>query len=288
MRRDVTMSDAQLVSPEELDKLLQSEECRAVDCRFNLLAPEAGRDSWRSAHVPGAVYADLDRDLAAPVTDSTGRHPLPDAARFAAFLGRIGWQPGLRLVAYDDAGGALAVRFWWLMRFFGHDVVSLLDGGLPAWIRAGHAMESGDHMVSTAPAPPLNPDREQALGVSAVAAQLDAGRILLLDARDAARFDGASEPIDPVAGHVPGAVNRPFQQNLDDHGRFLPAAALRSEFEALLAGRDPAEVVHMCGSGVTACHNLFAMERAGLAGSRLYVGSWSEWIRDPVRPVATA
>lgn len=276
-----------LVSATELQTRLEAGNTRVFDCRFNLADPDQGRAEWRVGHIPGAVHADLDRDLASPVTAVSGRHPLPVADDFAAFLARAGWVPGLDIVAYDAQGGAFAARLWWLMRYFGHDVVSLLDGGLPAWEAAGGRLVSGEENVEAATATRLRPDAAQVMDAGAVAAGLASGRIVLIDARDEARFAGKTEPIDPIAGHVPGAVNRPFQRNLGEGGRFRSADALRQGFENGLAGRAPSEVVHMCGSGVTACHNQFAMAQAGLPGSRLYVGSWSEWIRDPGRPVGT-
>ena len=255
-----------------------------MDCRFSLADPDAGRRAYRDSHLPGAHYAHLDEDLSDPITPTTGRHPLPDPERLAQKLGAWGIGHDTQVVAYDDMGGMLAAaRLWWLLRWLGHTACAVLDGGLPAWRRAG--------LPLTAEIPAARPtafvsrpdDRlwmstEQVLALSSTE--------VLLDARAAARYQGEMEPIDPVAGHIPGALNLPTDGNLTPEGHFLPVAALRERFAAALNDRSPATVIHACGSGVTACHNLLAMEAAGLGGSRLYAGSWSEWIRDPQRAVA--
>jgi thiosulfate/3-mercaptopyruvate sulfurtransferase len=262
---------------------------RAVDCRFDVVAPGAdtsrGERDWRASHLPGAVYAHLDRDLADLSVAGRGRHPLPSEAAFAASLARWGIAPDTPVVAYDDGSGAMAARLWWLLRLAGHADVAVLDGGIAAWRAAGLPEESGAPTIAPA-AHPVRFDASAIAGSDEVLALAgDASRVLL-DARAAPRFRGEVEPIDPVAGHVPGALNRPFQDNLGADGRFKPAAELRAAFEALLAGRSARGVVLMCGSGVTACHNLLAMAHAGLDGARIYAGSWSEWIVDPARPVA--
>lgn len=274
-----------LISVQALADRLGDDPPVVFDCRSDLLDPAAGRTAWRAGHVPGALHADLDQDLAAPVTGASGRHPLPTADAFAAFLAGAGWSPGREIVAYDAQGGAFAARLWWLMRYFGHDCVRLLDGGWPAWQRAGLPVAVGEEHPAAVTPVTLEPDGSQVLDAGEVATGLNDGTLVLVDARDAERFAGHTETIDPVAGHVPGARNRPFARSLAD-GLFVSGADLRADFEACLDGAAPADVVHMCGSGVTACHNLFAMEQAGLTGSRLYPGSWSEWIRDPSRPVA--
>jgi len=255
-----------------------------VDCRFVLGDPQAGRRAYLAGHVPGAVYANLEQDLSGPTGPLTGRHPLPDPAALAQCFAAWGIGPATRVVACDDAGGAMAARLWWLARWLGHAHTAVLDGGYAAWLAAGLPV---DTRVPAARQGGFVARPADALWVATdeVTAALAAGTGVLLDARAPARFDGEEEPIDPVAGHVPGALNRPFSANLDGQQRFLPPAVLRAAFETLLAGRAPRTVMHMCGSGVTACHNLLAMEVAGLAGSRLYAGSWSEWIRDPARPV---
>ena len=279
------MAHTTLITAATLHAHLDDPDWVVVDCRFNLADPAAGRRAYQAGHIPGARYAHLDEDLSAPVTATTGRHPLPDPARLAATLGAWGIGPGTQVLAYDDLGGMLAAaRLWWLLRWLGHTAVAVLDGGLPAWTRAGLPL-STDVPVIAARTFIARPDDRLWLTVEQV--QGLPAHELLLDARGAARYRGEMEPIDPVAGHMPGALNLPTESNLAADGCFLPAAALRARFAALLGERPAARVVHSCGSGVTACHNLLAMEVAGLSGSRLYAGSWSEWIRDPQRPVAT-
>ncbi len=256
-----------------------------VDCRFNMAAPEAGRKAYQDVHLPGARYAHLDADLSSPITPDTGRHPLPDPMRLAHTFGEWGIGPETQVVVYDDMGGMLAAaRLWWLLRWLGHKAVAVLDGGLPAWQRAGLPLT--DALPTVQPAIfAAQPNNDQWLTTTQVSA-LSAENVLL-DARGAARYRGEMEPIDPVAGHIPGAFNLPTESHLTPEGHFLPLAELRAQFDAVLNGRSPSAVVHSCGSGVTACHNLLAMEIAGLSGSRLYAGSWSEWIRNPNRPIAT-
>lgn len=257
-----------------------------VDCRFTLADPARGEREYREAHVPGAVYASLDHDLSDLSKRGLGRHPLPDAAAFAQTLARWGWQPGRHVVAYDAMGGALAAaRLWWMLGSAGI-AASVLDGGWRAWTEAGLPVESGAAGAPATRAVPLRFDATRVVYFDTLAKLRTQPATLVLDARAAPRFRGDVEPVDAVAGHVPGARNRPFAENLTVDGRFKPAATLRAEFAAALAGHMPADVVHMCGSGVTACHNLLAMEAAGLAGSRLFAPSWSGWISDPTRPVA--
>ena len=279
------MTQKPLVSVEDLPALQTSAACVVVDCRFALSDPDSGYRNYLQAHIPGAVYAHLDDDLSNPVTGSSGRHPLPDADRFAAFLARSGWQPGYRLVAYDDAGGSIAARLWWLMRYFGHDCAALLDGGLPAWQTAGYALESG-LMTTDGKAPVrLRARDDQAVSTPEILKGLGGHATVLVDVRAGERFSGEVEPIDSVAGHIPGSINFPFQLNLTPDGRFKSSQEVRKGLQTLLAGRQAEGVVYMCGSGVTACHTIFAAELGGLKGSKLYAGSWSEWIRDPSRPV---
>lgn len=281
------MSVQTLVSTSELAALQARGDVLVVDCRFDLADAGKGERDYLVAHIPGAVYAHLDHDLSDLSLRGLGRHPLPDDARLTAALSRWGWRPGLAVVAYDDANGALAAaRLWWLLRLAGHPRVAVLDGGLAAWRAAGLPLETGP--VQRAPSDvQVHLDRAQIVGIDELERRRAAGGLLLLDARAAPRYRGEVEPIDAVAGHVPGARNRPFSDNLDASGRFKAAAELRREFEALLAGHAAGAVVHMCGSGVTACHNLLALEHAGLAGSRVFAPSWSGWISDPARPVAT-
>lgn len=256
-----------------------------VDCRFSLMDTEAGRRAYRQGHLPGARYAHLDEDLSSPITPTTGRHPLPDPKPLASKLGDWGIGPGIQVVAYDDTGGMLAAaRLWWLLRWLGHQPVAVLDGGFPAWQRAGLPLTATSPTVRPTA---FNAQPDDRLWLTTAQVLALPSENVLLDARIAARFRGEMEPIDPVAGHIPGAVNLPTEGNLTADGHFLPVAELRARFVAALGEWPPATVVHSCGSGVTACHNLLAMEAAGLHGSRLYPGSWSEWIRDPNRPRAT-
>lgn len=254
-----------------------------VDCRHDLANPQAGQAAYNRGHIPRAVFLHLDQDLSGPKTGRNGRHPLPEIASLAATLGRVGIGPGTQVVAYDDCGGMMASRLWWLLRWLGHDAVALLDGGLPAWIEAGGALSS--EVLAPAPASFVPQPRDWLLTVDQVLAGLGQPGRLILDARAPDRFRGENETIDPVGGHILGARNRFFRDNLGANGRFKPAEQLAREFGLALEGYAPQQVVHQCGSGVSACHNLLAMEIAGLAGSRLYAGSWSEWCADPARPV---
>lgn len=280
------MSRKILLSAAELDSLISSGTCVPVDCRFDFADSGKGRSDWLAGHVPTARYAHLDGDLSSPIQPHTGRHPLPETPKFAAYLGRIGWAPGKLLVAYDEGPNAVASRLWWLMRYYGQPA-ALLDGGLAAWTAEGLPLESGDPAPDALPAPSLVPDESMTVGTGAILATLGDDSLLVLDARASQRFTGEVETLDTRAGHIPGSANRPFGANLRLGGRFKDGATLREEFEDLLEDRQPASVAHSCGSGVTACHNLFAMELAGLGGSRVYPGSWSEWIRDPDRPIET-
>ncbi|MEX8518541.1 MAG: sulfurtransferase [Leptothrix sp. (in: b-proteobacteria)] len=258
-----------------------------LDTSFDLADGGAGEAAYRGAHLPGAFYLHLDRDLSTAKTGRNGRHPLPTREAFAATVGALGIRADTPVVVYDRQGGMFAARAWWMLRWLGHTAVAVLDGGLPAWAASGGAMESGDGTarLSAAAAYPLSAEPGMpTLLADALQAQL--GRVSLIDARAADRFRGDLEPLDPVAGHIPGALNRFFKDNLGADGRFLPAEVLRAGFGALLGSQAPAQTVHQCGSGVTACHNLLAMEAAGLPGAALYPGSWSEWCSDPARPVA--
>ena len=278
-----------LVSPEAVAETLGDPSLRLVDARFVLAGadPQAGERAWRESHLPGAGYVHLDRDLSdlrKPVSE--GRHPLPDAAGFRAVLERLGIAPTDQVVVYDAGDGAMAAaRFWWLMKLLGHARVAVLDGGYAAWTALGLPV------TDDAPAPvrsvyPGDFDRRLVADTAQVQQRLAANDVVLLDARAPERFRGDVEPLDRVAGHVPGARNRPLSMNLAN-GRFRPADELRAEFLSLLDGAAPADVLLQCGSGVTACHNLLAMEHAGLHGARVYAPSWSGWISDPSRPVAT-
>ena len=275
-----------LIGAHDLEATLRDGKVLVVDCRYDLADLSRGEREYAQAHIPGAVYADLNRDLSDLANSGLGRHPLPDAAAFAAVLGRWGWLPGTPVVAYDEANGALAAaRLWWMLRLIGERDVAVLDGGLAAWKAAGLPLSAElAQPVPTQVAVEFDP--EQIVYSDALAQMLQNPQLVLIDARAGARFRGEVEPIDAVAGHVPGASNRPFSDNLEADGRFKSAAALRAEFDALLNARASADVVHMCGSGVTACHNLLAMEHAGLHGARIYAPSWSGWIADPKRQTA--
>ncbi len=273
-----------LIDAATLNAHLDDPRWIVVDCRFNLADTEAGRQAYQHRHIPGARYAHLDEDLSSPITPATGRHPLPDPARLAHKLGEWGIDQNTQIVAYDDMGGMLAAaRLWWLLRWMGHGACAVLDGGFAAWQRAGFPVTAEWPTVQTAT---FNAQPDDRLWLTAEQVQALTPEQVVLDARGAARFRGEQEPIDPVAGHIPGAINLPTESHLTADGHFLPPVELRARFDAVLAGRSPTQVIHSCGSGVTACHNLLAMESAGLPGSRLYPGSWSEWIRDPERPIA--
>ncbi len=304
-----------LIEPAELAASIERPDWVIVDCRFDLANPEWGRGVYAQSHIPGAFYADLDRDLSGPTGPRTGRHPLPALESLAAAFGRWGIEGGAiaraalgggataraasdsagpdrhtQVIAYDQANGAYAARLWWLLRWAGHPLVAVLNGGFAAWQRAGLPVSAD---------PPTRAARqfvpEPKAGSLVEAAQLErmvadgslaSGRTALVDARGADRFAGHNETLDPVAGHIPGARNHPFTGNIDAHGHFLAAPELRRRWQERLGSTAPADTIAMCGSGVTACHNLLAMEVAGLGGAQLYAGSWSEWIRDPGRPVA--
>jgi thiosulfate/3-mercaptopyruvate sulfurtransferase len=277
-----------LIDATQLAQLIKAPhegEVLVLDCRHELSKPEWGDQAYADGHIPGAMRAHLDRDLSGPITPATGRHPLPDPAKFAETLGRWGVAPQTQVVAYDQGNGAYAARAWWMLRWLGHTAVAVLDGGFAAWQEAGLPV-TRDPGRRTARQFVARPGSQPTLTAAEVQQALAHETIRLVDARGADRFAGENETIDPVAGHVPGALNRPFARNVDARGRFRPAAQLRGEWIQLLAGSPPDALVTMCGSGVTACHNLLALEVAGLSGARLYPGSWSEWIRDPARPVA--
>ncbi|WP_296661902.1 sulfurtransferase [Paraburkholderia sp.] len=256
------------------------------DCRFDLVNPDVGETAWAAGHIPGAQYLHLDRDLSGAKTGKNGRHPLPDRAALVNTLAARGLNEGQQVVAYDAQGGSYAARLWWLLRWLGHDSVAVLDGGLQAWEAAGYPVSTDvPHAVKgnfKAGAP-----LQVTIDVQGVVRNLSTHELVVLDARAADRYRGENETVDPVGGHIPGARNRFFKDNLTADGRFKPAHTLREDFTAVLAGKTPEHAVLQCGSGVTACHNALAMEIAGLHGAALYAGSWSEWCADPARPVAT-
>ncbi len=275
-----------LIDTADLARRLNDPDWVIVDCRFSLADPDQGRRAYAAAHIPHAVYADLEQDLSAPaVPGQTGRHPLPAVTTLAERLGDWGVGPGVQVVAYDEADGSFAVRLWWLARWLGHRTVAVLDGGWRAWC-------ADDRPVTAAPPRPtprvFTPAPQPHL--TATVDDVQSARTHprhLFDVRVAERFCGAREPIDPVAGHIPGAHNAPYPGNVDANGRFLPADALRARYARLLGDTPPGEAVFYCGSGISAAHAVLAVAHAGLGDTRLYPGSWSEWITDPARPVAT-
>jgi thiosulfate/3-mercaptopyruvate sulfurtransferase len=281
------MTRSPLIDVPSLAKHLGRPDWVVVDCRFTLTEPAAGRAAHARGHIPGARYAHLDDELSRRPSAAEGRHPLPDAAQLAATLGGWGIDADTMVVAHDEGPGAIAARLWWLLRWLGHERCAVLDGGFAAWTAAGLLVEQQRPEWT---ARRYEPRRLGTAGAVVTTAELEAQQAagsLLVDARGAPRYRGEQEPIDPIAGHVPGARNRPFAANVTAAGTFRPAAELRAELTQLLSGREPRDLIAMCGSGVTACHLLLALEHAGLPGARLYAGSWSEWIRDTARPIKT-
>ena len=265
------------------DLLARHPQPLLLDCSFDLADPTAGERSYREGHLPGAVYVHLDRDLSGAKTGHNGRHPLRERADYARWMGAVGIAPGTPVVVYDRQGATFAVRAWWVLRWMGHANVAVLDGGLPAWQAAGGTLSTDLPTLAPSPAYPAQPPALPTFNTDQLQARLPELRVI--DARAPERYRGEVEPLDAVAGHIPGALNRFFKDNLQADGRFKPADQLRAEFTPLLDGRP---VVHQCGSGVTACHNLLAMEVAGLNPGALYPGSWSEWSSDPTRPMVRA
>lgn len=277
------LSQTTVVAPELLQAQLGHPDWLVVDVRHQLADVGYGERSYAEAHIPGAFFLHCDRDLSAPMTGSNGRHPLPDPQQLATRLGSIGIGRHTQVVVYDDAQGMIAGRLWWLLRWLGHDAVAVLDGGWQAWLESGGAVSA--ELPQPTPCTFVPVQRNFAVDVQFVRKMLEAPSMRLIDGRAADRFRGENETIDPVGGHIPGAVNRFFRDNLAADGHFKPASELAAEWGNILAGESAEAVVHYCGSGVSACHNILAMEIAGLSGSRLYGGSWSEWCADPQRPV---
>ncbi len=297
------MNYTTLISPEQLQSLMASKQpLRVFDCSFDLMQPHAGEQQYLASHIPGAVYAHLDTALSArhgvpgahgvvtasgaDTPASGGRHPLPNREKFAIWLSSVGFANDMQAVVYDRNGATYCGRLWWMLKWAGHRNVAVLDGGLQAWQAAGGAVNSGEEPAHFQTSFELAPALAALVDTQTISRQLGRPTQTLVDARAAARFRGEVEPLDPVAGHIPGALNRPSAENLGPDGKFKPAAQLKAEFETLLGGRDPASVVHHCGSGVSAVPNLLAMQIAGLGPTGLYAGSWSEWCSDPDRPVA--
>lgn len=281
-----------LIQADALRRRLTRPGCLVFDVRHDLADHQAGRRAYEAGHIPGALYLDHEVQLSAPRTGRNGRHPLPDRGDFAALMRAQGLTARTEVVVYDADNSMFAAHLWWMLRWLGHEAVSVLDGGWAAWRAIGAEVETGtrtprlseaqaiqSQVLSGKPSMPV-------VDARGVLANLDDHRLTILDARAPERFSGETEPMDPVAGHIPGAINRPFKLNLEPDGRFKQPAQLRQEFETLLGDRLDRGIVHQCGSGITACHNLFAMELAGLRGSALYPGSWSEWCGNPAHPVA--
>jgi thiosulfate/3-mercaptopyruvate sulfurtransferase len=279
-----------LITAPQLQQLVASgAPLRVMDCSFELMKPEAGQAQFETEHIPGSVYVHLDHHLSdktGPDRASGGRHPLPSRETFATRLGALGLHNGMQAVVLDRQAITTSGRLWWMLKWCGHEAVAVLDGGLAAWKAAGGAVEAGPGALPAPTAFALKPPLVGTATRDEIAGALGRPQLTLVDARAAARFRGETEPLDPVAGHIPGALNRPFADNVTPDGRFKPADQLRAEFARLLAGHDPAGVVHHCGSGVSAIPNLLAMEIAGLGRTRLYPGSWSEWCNTPGLPIA--
>jgi thiosulfate/3-mercaptopyruvate sulfurtransferase len=292
-----------LISVPQLQQLQQLPQAQGqparlmiFDCSFDLTQPAAGEQQYTQGHIPGALYVHLDKALSAPhgpgadpdahEAASGGRHPLPQRERFADWLSSIGFANDMQAVVYDRNGANYCGRLWWMLKWVGHEAVAVLDGGWQAWQAAGGPVAAGEEAAASGSLFKLGPTRAVLVDTADVLKHLGRPGQTLVDARAAPRFRGEIEPLDPVAGHIPGAINRPFALNLGADGKFKPAAQLKAEFEALLGQRDPASVVHHCGSGVSAVPNILGMEIAGLGGSALYAGSWSDWCSDPARPMA--
>jgi thiosulfate/3-mercaptopyruvate sulfurtransferase len=273
------MNGSTLVSTDEVDKNLA--HWRVFDCRHDLAKPALGEQQYREGHIPGAMFAHLERDLSGKKTGKNGRHPLPEPGDFEKWLETTGLAPKDQVICYDAGNGSMAARLWWMLRWIGHDKVAVLDGGFAQWVKEGRRI-SVEVPIFTPFNYPIKLRKEMTADVATVAKNL--GKQFLLDARAPARYRGEQEPIDPVAGRIPGAKNRFNSDNLSTAGTFKTAAELKKDFATVLGSTKPSEVIHYCGSGVAACHNLLAMEVAGLKGGKLYAGSWSEWSADPKRP----
>lgn len=286
-QEEMNMTYQTLITPDELRPHLDDPDWAVFDCRFSLQDPEAGRRAYREAHIPTALYAHLDEDLSGPIRPgTTGRHPLPEPESFAVQLSAWGVDDQVQVVVYDDRGGAVAARLWWMLRWLGHHQAAVLEGGWSRWQREGHPVSAEQ---SSREPRTFQPEIDDSLKVDArfVERHLDGPGMLLVDARDAVRYRGEEEPIDPVAGHIPGAVSLPYRENLDQEGNFLPREELEERFQGLMERYSPEEMVFYCGSGVTSIHNILAMVHARLPEPKLYPGSWSEWITDPARPLET-
>ncbi|MDC1072551.1 sulfurtransferase [Gammaproteobacteria bacterium] len=280
---------ANLINADELETLLQSQAVIVCDCRFSLNDPDAGRAAFEGSHIPGARYVDLERDLSGQITSSTGRHPLPAVDDWIDRAAGLGLTGGQKIVVYDHGPGVFAARLWWMLGWIGISDVWLLDGGFATWSKSGKSTISGEEPVElpSSNLTSLKEVNDLKADADEILKSLGGGVLSIVDAREPPRFSGEVEPLDAKAGHIPGAINYHFALNLED-GKFRSHAKLKEAFEQVTAGRNPQNIIHSCGSGVTACHNLFAMEYSGIKGSRLYPGSWSEWIADPSRPTETS
>ncbi|CAB3654094.1 sulfurtransferase [Achromobacter pestifer] len=279
-----------LIAADDLARALAEpgqEDVLVLDCNFELTDPQAGRRHYDAGHIPGAAYVHLEETLSGPKTGANGRHPLPEPAALARAMAALGASSQTQVIAYDNAGGMYAARLWWLLRWIGHEAVAVLDGGELAWKRAGYPFTADTPAKRAAGSLRVREGRQPTLGYAQLRQALASGGRVVLDARAPDRYRGENETLDAVGGHIPGASNRFFRDNLGTDGRFLPADQLRQAFTSRMNGRAPAEVINQCGSGVTACHNLLAMEVAGLTGATLYPGSWSEWSAQSGAPVAT-
>lgn len=281
------MTHTTLVSARELAAHLDDPDWRIIDCRFDLAHPEAGEAAYAEGHIPTALYAHLERDLSGPVTETSGRHPLPDPYQLAITFGAWGIGPNTQVVCYDAQTNAYAARLWWLLRWMGHTQVAVLDGGLEQWEEEGRPLNAPTQHVAPAEFHGA-PDQTLLVGTEELEAQLSNAEHRLIDVRAPERYSGEKEPIDSRAGHIPGAINLPYQINLDSCDCFLPPEALKKMYQRVIGDSRPENCILMCGSGVTACHSMIALELAGMPGAKLYAGSWSEWIRDPQRPVETS
>ena len=276
-----------LITVDQLATSLNSELIKIFDCRFSLADTEAGRNAYGEGHIPGAIYAHLDDDLSGEIiVGKTGRHPLPSIASITATFSKWGIDEKVQVVAYDDKGGMIASRLWWMLKWLGHNAVAVLDGGWQAWENSGHPVSTDTPSPQAKNFRPAH-QAEMILPLQDIVKKSASGESLIIDARAAERYRGEVEPIDPVAGHIPAAVSAPFSMNLDENGYFLPADQLKARFQAFLGELPAEQAVCYCGSGVSGCHNLLAAAHAGITGIKLYPGSWSEWITDPQRPIAT-
>lgn len=276
-----------IISADLLQQHLNDPNWRIVDCRFNLKATDEGMSLYQMEHIPNAIYAHLDHDLSAPVSNSSGRHPLPDVETFKLKLGSLGIDGSKQVVVYDDAAGSYAARLWWMLRWLGHEAVAVLDGGFTLWKQQG--LPTTNTLPRIEPTTFVGkPTMNMLMNSNDIQENLNKSSICLIDVRDPQRYSGLEEPIDKVAGHVPGAINVPWKTNIADNGMYRSRAELYDQYHKLLQDAAGKNVVFMCGSGVTACHSLIALEYIGITGAKLYPGSWSEWITDPNRPVATS